>query len=176
GFIQPGEECDDGPNNSNTGACTLGCALPVCGDGFVQPSNNEACDDGNMSNNDACLNTCVAATCGDGFVNNGVEECDDGNQNNNDGCNSMCKLEARRVFVTSTLYQGNLGGLAGADAKCQARAQAAGLPGTFLAWLSDNTNNPNTRFTKSMGPYVLVNGTKIANNYTDLTDGTLLAP
>ncbi len=32
-----------------------------------------------------------------------------------------------RVFVTEGTYNGNLGGLAGADAKCQASAEAAGL-------------------------------------------------
>jgi cysteine-rich repeat protein len=29
GFKQPGEQCDLGGNNSNTGACTLACKLPV---------------------------------------------------------------------------------------------------------------------------------------------------
>src|SRR4051794_9680603 len=33
-----------------------------------------------------------------------------------------------RVFVTSSLHMGNLGGLMGADAICQTRAQEAGLP------------------------------------------------
>ena len=36
GFKQPGEACDNGVNNSNTGACTLSCKLPICGDTFVQ--------------------------------------------------------------------------------------------------------------------------------------------
>lgn len=39
------------------------------------------------------------------------------------------------VFVTSTLHDGNLGGLAGADAVCNQRA-AGNLPGTYTAWLS----------------------------------------
>src|SRR5438045_3087614 len=43
------------------------------------------------------------------------------------------------VFVTSTAYVGNLGGLQGADMKCQARAAAGRLRGTFLAWLSGTT-------------------------------------
>jgi len=81
-----------------------------------------------------------------------------------------------RVFVSSTLYDGNLGGLDGADAKCQGLANAAGLPGIYKAWLSDSTNSPVSRFVPSSGPYRLVNGTTIAANFTDLTDGTLLAP
>lgn len=80
------------------------------------------------------------------------------------------------VFLTSTGHTGALGGLAGADAICQARATAAGRPGTYRAWLSDTTGSPSTRFTQSAGPYVLVNGTTIANNWADLTDGTLAAP
>ena len=44
----------------------------------------------------------------------------------------------RRVtaFVTSTTYNGNLGGLSGADAKCQERAAAAGLAGSYFAWIA----------------------------------------
>jgi len=59
-----------------------------------------------------------------------------------------------------------------------ARAMAASLPGTYKAWVSTNQANgtPATRFTQSATPYVLVNGTKIANNWADLIDGTLLAP
>jgi hypothetical protein len=81
-----------------------------------------------------------------------------------------------RVFVSSTLYSGALGGLSGADAKCQGLAESAGLPGTYKAWLSDSNGSPFSRFVPSSGPYQLVNGTTIAVNWTDLTDGHLLAP
>jgi hypothetical protein len=82
---------------------------------------------------------------------------------------------SKTVFVTSTLYDGNLGGLAGADAKCQARAQAAGLAGTYMAWLSDANASPSTRFTKSAVPYKRVDGTTIANNWNDLVDNQIIA-
>jgi hypothetical protein len=80
-----------------------------------------------------------------------------------------------RVFVTAVnAFRGNLGGLAGADAQCQSSAQNAGLPGTYMAWLSDDTESPSTRFLlKSTGPYRTVDGVTIANNWTDLTDGEL---
>jgi hypothetical protein len=81
----------------------------------------------------------------------------------------------RLVFVTSALYNGNLGGIAGADAKCMTRAAAAGLPGTFRAWISTTTTSPSATFTHYTLPYKLVDGTTIANNWADLTDGTLLA-
>ena len=46
------------------------------------------------------------------------------------------------AFVTSQSWAGGaLGGLAGADAKCNAAAVAAGLGGTYVAWLSDSQND-----------------------------------
>ncbi len=50
-----------------------------------------------------------------------------------------------RMFVTSTTYDGNLGGIAGADAKCQTRANAASLGGTWKAIISDSTTNAKSR-------------------------------
>lgn len=56
----------------------------------------------------------------------------------------------RTAFVTSTTGTGNLStwvgaglntGLAAADAVCQARATIAGLPGTYVAWMSDATSD-----------------------------------
>lgn len=80
----------------------------------------------------------------------------------------------RVVFLTETLHDGNLGGLPGADAICQAEADAAGLPGTFMAWLSTPGSPPAGRFpTHSCGPYQLVDGTVIADEWADLTDGDL---
>jgi hypothetical protein len=86
--------------------------------------------------------------------------------------------EYRRVFVTSTIYTGNLGGLSGADAKCQSRADAAKLPGTYKVWLSapGPDASPTTRIVHSTLPYGLVDGTIVANDWNDLTDGRLLAP
>lgn len=80
----------------------------------------------------------------------------------------------KQVFVSSETYDGNLGGLPGADAKCQTLATAAGLTGTFKAWLSTGTTTATSRLTHSDGPYALVDNTKIANNWSDLTDGSLL--
>lgn len=79
----------------------------------------------------------------------------------------------KRVFVTSQTYSGNLGGLAGADNKCQTLADAA-IPGlTFKAWLSDSTTSADSRLTHSGLNYAMVNGTVIANGWADLTDGTI---
>jgi hypothetical protein len=103
-------------------------------------------------------------------------------------------IQPKKVFVTSQTYSGNLGGLAGADAKCQQLANAAGLTGTFKAWLSDQSGNcPATRFAIGFSPpgpyhpkpattptiqhpYVLVNGKTIANGWADLTKGSIATP
>ncbi|WP_106393252.1 DUF4215 domain-containing protein [Enhygromyxa salina] len=89
GVVQAGEECDLGPENSESGQCTPNCFIASCGDGFVY-EGFEDCDDGNPDNTDDCVEGCVAASCGDGFVHEGVEMCDDGNDDDADGCNSMC--------------------------------------------------------------------------------------
>jgi len=80
------------------------------------------------------------------------------------------------VFVTSVSFNGNLGGLTGADAICQAEADgpASVVPaGTYLAWLSDGTDSPDTRFAKSSHPYMLPGGAKIAEDFADLTSGSI---
>ncbi len=81
---------------------------------------------------------------------------------------------ARNVFVSSAIYTGNLGGLADADALCTALTAAAGETDNYLAWLADSTESPSARFALGAGPYKLLgDGTTIANDWTDLTDGTL---
>lgn len=83
---------------------------------------------------------------------------------------------ARRVFVTSTLHPSDLGGLAGADAICQSRAEAANLVGNYRAWLSDGTTSAASRLEHFAGPYYRVlNGVseQVAASWNDLTDGTL---
>jgi hypothetical protein len=79
------------------------------------------------------------------------------------------------MFVTSTTHTGNLGGLAGADAICQARAQAGGRAGTYKAWLSTSTVNANTRFGSASG-WVRVDGKPFANTLADLGNGKIFYP
>lgn len=67
---------------------------------------------------------------------------------------------------------GNIG-MAGLDLNCQTQAEAAGLHGNYYAWAADTTTDPATRFEQSTVPYVTTTGVKIADNWTDLTDGSL---
>lgn len=97
-------------------------------------------------------------------------------------------IQPKKVFITSQTYSGNLGGLEGADQKCQQLANAAGLTGTFKAWLSDESgNSPAKRFflippsypypqTIQRHPYVLVNGRTVAKDWADLTKGSIATP
>jgi hypothetical protein len=82
---------------------------------------------------------------------------------------------AKRVFVTSTSYStGNLGGLSGANAICQARADAAGLGGTWRAWLSDSSTSAKDNIgCSSSKSYQRLDGQGIAESCSDLTDGSL---
>jgi hypothetical protein len=80
---------------------------------------------------------------------------------------------AKRVFAMA-VSNGNLGGLAGADSLCQSRANTyISNPGTFKAWMSSTTVSASSRMTHFAGNYALVDSTVIANDWTDLTDGTI---
>ncbi|MEX1362017.1 MAG: DUF4215 domain-containing protein [Nannocystaceae bacterium] len=138
GLIEGGEECDNGIDNSDFGACKHDCTLQVCGDGLVGPNEGcddgneidddgctnqcgivgcgdgelqagEECDDGNADDTDGCLSSCIAASCGDGMVQAGVEECDDGDTNDANGCTQSC--QCRLAFDDPTDIDGwQLGG------------------------------------------------------------------
>jgi hypothetical protein len=87
---------------------------------------------------------------------------------------SSAALEgAKVVFATSTLYPaGRLGGLEGADQKCQRHAEGAGLPGAFKAWLSTEAGSPSTRFARATVPYVRVDGVRVADSYQAMVTKT----
>jgi len=80
----------------------------------------------------------------------------------------------KRVFVTSTLQNGNLGGLAGGDSICAARASAAGLGGSWRAWLSTSAVNARDRIPDAI--YERVDGARIADDKADLLDGSIANP
>ncbi len=83
---------------------------------------------------------------------------------------------SQRVFVTSTTYNGNLSGLSGADAKCQDKANVAKLGGTWKAWLSDGQLSASSRLVHDNTPYKRLDGVTVADNWADLTDGSIDNP
>lgn len=92
----------------------------------------------------ACGNTCPSAACFGGSC-------------------------AKTVFATQGTTNGAFGGVAGGNAICQAAATAAGLSGTYKAWLSDGLGaSPGKTFTRSSQPYVLVTGALVASNWAAL--------
>ena len=89
GTVDPGEQCDDGDDNSDQAACKNDCTAQVCGDGDLGPG--EQCDDGNDVDTDECTAACATFTCGDGLIGPG-EACDDGNKVDDDTCTNACTL------------------------------------------------------------------------------------
>lgn len=73
-----------------------------------------------------------------------------------------------RVFVTSISYNGNLGGLEGADNECQKRANAANLGGTWKAFLSTKSSPVDTRLIHFNGRYLRLDGVPIANDWASI--------
>ena len=87
GWVDPGEDCDEGEQNSDNGMCKSDCTPASCGDGLLGPG--EDCDEGEQNDdNAACKTDCTPASCGDGLLGPG-EQCDGG-----DDCSDMCTLES----------------------------------------------------------------------------------
>jgi len=122
GWLEPGEQCDDGNTVSGDGCssqCKLECdwtcgmsggcppcgmSQPACGNGIQ--TFDEECDDGNVASGDGCSASCqvepgwrcvvpgrlCVPICGDGRMV-GWETCDDGNTVSGDGCAYNCLVE-----------------------------------------------------------------------------------
>jgi hypothetical protein len=207
GPLCDGPDCDDGDASINPDAtevcdevdndCDGGIDEGVTntyyrdddGDGYGDPDDSqEACStpSGYVSNDDDCDD-------GDSSVNPAATEVCDGDDNDCDGSTDEGGVCAGKiVFVSSGVYDGNFGaglrveGHLEADQVCQDLAAAAGLSGTFMAWMSGRPDGfgcglgdicsgqgAEDRFTQNPGPYELPNGTKVADSWADLTDGTL---
>ena len=97
-----------------------------------------------------------------------------GFENNVPKCDNEVEYKAI-VFVTAETYPGNLGGVDGANHKCQAEADAAGLSGNFRAWIGTNSYSPYSNWASQYQnvKYVLTDGTTIANDWAQLTSGIL---
>jgi hypothetical protein len=122
----------------------------------AEPS--DAAIDGAPDAADAALPTCpTSGTCGPQAL-----------------CISGFCTPSRRVFVSTQMFTGNLGGTSGADSTCQSTANGAQLGGSWKAWVSDSSTSPSTRFAHASVGYRLVDGTLLANDWTGLVSGALL--
>lgn len=90
-------------------------------------------------------------SCGNGVLDPG-EECDEPHTCTQDNCRRpmLVFTTGSQVFSPQELG-GGVGGLAGADAACQAMADAADYPGRYKAWLSTSLSSPRRRFAEQPG-------------------------
>ena len=139
----------------------LAWMLAACtADTFVPPPTGLKYDGG--SGGDGAVDPDGAEPQQDAAVDGGASG-DGGNTDASTTTDSGPPLNYKRVFVSSAVYaKGNLGGLAGADAICTGLAQAAGMSGTWKAWLTSATvQNVEDRLDPNAGPYKTVTGTFI---------------
>ena len=200
-------DCDVDDDADDDGVAAIACGGTDCDDGnsMIYPGAQEVCDpldvdedcdpqtfggldsdkDGLIS--DQCCNHAEGvAYCGD--------DCDDsqvgygvgdwahcGACGNSCGSNHACVegacVDARRVFMTSTIHRADFGGLAQGDAICQARATEAGLGGTFMALLvAPGPGKGLDRLEHPEVPFVRLDGVTIADGWGDLVDGSIAVP
>lgn len=165
--------CPGRPNGVAT--CTSRTCGVRCNDGF-HACGSECVSSASTATCGTSCTPCVApanaaATCGLAGCD---FTCDHGFKRSGAACIEDSIDGSKVVFVSSVKYNANLGGLAGADSKCQTLAATAGLTGTFKAWLSGDTVSAASRLTHSAQPYKLVTGETVANDWTGLTSGTLV--
>ena len=80
------------------------------------------------------------------------------------------------VFTTSSVHAPrDLGGLPGADEICTARAGEAGLPGTYVAWLSTAGTSAPSRLAGARG-WVRPDGRPVFDTVAELSTGILWYP
>lgn len=86
---------------------------------------------------------------------------------------------AHVMFLTSTTFDGDLGGIAGADAKVtavgNAGSETSGMGLTWKAVISDLTQNASSIIPATdLAPVYNTNGDRVANKYADLFAGPTL--
>ncbi|MFH1450709.1 MAG: DUF1554 domain-containing protein, partial [archaeon] len=189
----PETYCGDGTCNAdedcNTCESDCGACISFCGDGTC-----DADEDCNTCSGDCglCENATNTTTCGN-FICDASEscitcpfdcgeclsDCGDTLCDRNESC-LTCPIDCGvcsgsysigMMFVSSAIFNGNLGGLTGADAKCQQIADAAGISGTWMALLGDATTKAKDRIPDMM--YTRMDGTVLALNKADLFDGSI---
>ncbi len=185
------EQCKATPNT--VAACVAGdCIItPTCPDPLMICDGS--CRDIRIDPGycGSCTNQCQATPntipiCTDSKCDNqceqGYGDCNgDRNVAGGDGCETPGALpdcgSTRLVFVTAGTYAvASLEGVDsvdGANSICQRQATLEGLPGLYLAWMSDENNEPVSTFRSKGGPWQLLNGKVVANDFTDLIDGSL---
>ena len=153
------DQNSSGGNGGNGGVGATNCSPQTCPEGCCDGDGN--CQNG--TSDSACgVNGGTCAVCqATDFCSRGScapRPCQNG---------GLC-----RVFVTSQTHKGNFGSLSDADLFCQGLAREAGLPGGYMAWLSDSLDSPSSRFAPATGPFIRVDGVVVAKSLHDLFSET----
>lgn len=198
--------CDVGSDADQDGVDAIECGGLDCDDAdeFTYPGAPEVCDEVDNDCNPVTIGTtdddldgAISHQCcnpAGGSIECGTD-CDDSRPSviapgsdwaHCEACNQPCDtlmacqagacVDARRVFVSSSVQAGDMGGLEGADDICKNLADVEGLGGSFRAYIRNGDVTVEERLEHATVPYVRLDGLRIANNWTDLTDGTLQAP
>lgn len=145
-----GTDCNDADPSINSSAAE------VCdGEGVDEDCNPETVDEdsfGSWNHCTACGDSCAAQQA----------------------CESGACVAARRVFLSSSTHDGDLGGALGGDSICQELADAAQLGGIWRAYLIDTHNGLN-RHAQVNVPYIRLDGVRVADGWGDLADGSVQA-
>lgn len=185
GMACGGKDCDDADPGVFPGQ------VEVCDAAGVDEDCDPATLGGTDADNDSKISNLCCNLDHDNVLRCG-DDCDDslpglgvGDWAHCQGCGMSCGAQqtceagacigARRVFATSKTFKADLGGLAGADAACQAHADAAALGGVFKAYMVDDDTNLD-RLEHPQVPFVRLDGVKIADDWADLADESLDAP
>ncbi len=194
GPVLVGDTCGDGAKNGSEtdvdcgGTCATRCAV------------GKACFTATDCGSNVCnvtTNLCVATTCEDGVksgaesdvdcggicsakcaLGKGCSETSDCGAGACDPGSKVCASDDRFVFVSSTTTTGNMGGLTGADARCQALAVAAKLPGNYKAFLSaGEQGNAADRIGRGVARYILTDAiTVVAETSGEFFSSSHAAP
>jgi hypothetical protein len=147
-----------------------GSSTPDVGDGGAGSSQKDGGTSSSSSGSKGGSSSSSGSSSGSGGSSS-----TGGGGNSTGGGSSSTGAGVKRVFVTSVTYSGNLGGIAGADAKCATAAAAQTLGGTWKAWISSGSVNAIDRI-NDVGPWYLVNGVqKVFNNKANLSTTPLTA-
>lgn len=88
---------------------------------------------------------------------------------------ASCVPAGRVAFVTSLLFPGNLGDVENVNETCSSLASEAGLPGTYIAWISTEGLDPISGWPNG-GPWRRTDGVEIAATSDTFFSGSLEAP
>lgn len=144
-----------------------------CGDGTVEVDGTCVVDSGGSSGmaSDGDPSTTseeeTTSTTSSGTTTSDETTSDEGSSSGD-----MVPQTPLRVFTTRDEFTADLHGIDGADEICQAAADAAGLDGTFVVWLSTHEVDAIDRV--GPGPWNRVDGELVFRDHGDLLDEALV--